>query len=90
MAHPRPVCLDDTGTKPDAVWPIQPATHQPAGNPRSGALIHAFAETMEKVRERLDAMLPKVPLPGSPGMPNPTVAKLLMWDAEKRERQKCL
>ena len=43
---------------------------------------------MEDVRERLEAMLPKVPVTGDSGLPHPAVARLLKWDDEKRERQK--
>ena len=45
---------------------------------------------MEDVRERLEAMLPKVPVPRDPGLPHPAMAKLFMRDDEKRERQKGL
>lgn len=42
---------------------------------------------MENIRERLSALLPKLPVPRAPGLPHPAVAKLLKRDDEKRERQ---
>lgn len=50
----------------------------------------AFAETMEDIRRRLDATLPKVPVPRDSGLWHPAAAKLLKRDDEKRERQKTL
>ncbi len=49
-----------------------------------------FPETMEDVRQRLEAMLPKVPVPRDLGLPHPALAKLLKRDDEKRERQRGL
>lgn len=49
-----------------------------------------FPETIEDVRQRLEAMLAKVPVPRDLSLPHPAVAKLLKRDDEKRERQKGL
>ena len=88
---PRPVGLDDTVvlaggrhgryyqhslSQEEILGPVPPAP--------------TFAETMDDIRERLDAMLPKVPVPRELGLPHPAVAKLLKRDDDKRERQKGL
>ena len=88
---PRPVGLDDTVvmaggryarnyqhsiTQEEILAPVPP--------------VPTFPETMEAVQTRLEATLPKVPVPRDPGLPHPAVAKLLKRDDEKRERQKSL